>query len=294
MAVCERLGGEIVSCDSVQVYRGFGDFIGCAKPSAAERRGVAHHAIDVADADEPFDAQRFRELAGAAIAEIRSRGRLPVVCGGTGTYLRSLRWGLMPAPPANEPLRAGLLAEEARQPGVLYARLREVDPETAQRTEPNNLVRVVRALEIHRQDRRDAERPQGPPWLCPRGGGDAGHGADLARRAVARPYRGAHPPHARAGPARRGGGPPGRRHVAPAAPGHASRSSSAREAGRWRRAARRRREDGLAERMPPLGASAGLRAPPARAWLRREQEVEALAVTSLEQAVGSCLAPLSV
>ncbi len=146
MALCERLGGELVSCDSVQVYRGFE--IGSAKPSAAERARVRHHLIDVVDWDQPFDAQRFRELAVEAIDAIGARARLPVVCGGTGLYLRVLRWGLVDAPEADEAVRARLTAAESAQPGLLYRRLLRDDPETAARTEPNNLVHIVRALEI--------------------------------------------------------------------------------------------------------------------------------------------------
>ncbi|OGQ80960.1 MAG: tRNA (adenosine(37)-N6)-dimethylallyltransferase MiaA [Deltaproteobacteria bacterium RIFOXYA12_FULL_58_15] len=142
-----RVGGEIISCDSVQVYRGFA--IGCAKPTALEQRQVPHHLIDVVGFDEPFDAQRFRELAHAAIDDIRRRGKTPVLCGGTGLYLRTLRWGLVDAPPANEELRRRLMAQESETPGALYQRLQEVDWVTAQSTEPRNLVHIIRALEIH-------------------------------------------------------------------------------------------------------------------------------------------------
>jgi len=159
MAVCEHVGGELVSCDSVQVYRDF--HIGCAKPSAEEHARVPHHLIDVVNWDESFDAQRFRELATAAIDDIRSRGLLPVVCGGTGLYLRVLRWGLVDAPEADEDLRARLMAEEAAEPGVLYARLLRDDPETAARTEPNNLVHIVRALEIQHKTGEPASTVRG-------------------------------------------------------------------------------------------------------------------------------------
>jgi tRNA dimethylallyltransferase len=156
MAVCQALGGELVSCDSVQVYRGFR--IGCAKPTAEEQARVHHHLIDIVDWHEGFDARRFRELAGAAIDDIRARGRVPVVCGGTGLYLRVLRWGLVDAPAADEALRARLFAEEAEQPGVLYGRLLRDDPDTAARTEPKNLVHIVRALEIQQKTGEPASR----------------------------------------------------------------------------------------------------------------------------------------
>jgi tRNA dimethylallyltransferase len=146
LALCAAQGGELVSCDSVQVYRGFE--IGCAKPTAAERARVPHHLLDVAAWDEPFDAQRYRELAVAALADVRARGRLPVLCGGTGLYLRTLRWGLVEVPPGSPALRAELYAEEERQPGAAWRRLSELDPESARSIERNNLVYVVRALEI--------------------------------------------------------------------------------------------------------------------------------------------------
>ncbi len=141
-----RANGEIVSCDSVQVYRGFE--IGCAKPSRAERSRVPHHLLDVVDWSEPFDANRYRHLAEDAIAGIRARGHVPIVCGGTGLYLRILRWGLVDTPAADPALRARLEAEEEAEPGSLYARLRRDDPESARRIEPHNRVHIIRALEI--------------------------------------------------------------------------------------------------------------------------------------------------
>lgn len=147
LQLAERHGGEILSCDSVQVYRGFA--IGCAKPTAAEQARVRHHLIDVVDWHQEFDAQRYCALAADAMAAVRSGGRRMILCGGTGLYLRALRYGLIDAPERDVALRERLYAEEKAQPGVLYARLQSVDPTTAQRTEPNNLVHVVRALEIH-------------------------------------------------------------------------------------------------------------------------------------------------
>ena len=145
--LAERIGGEIVPCDSVQVYRGFE--VGAAKPTDEERRRVPHHLLDIADWHEVFDAERYRTLAMGAIEEIRARGKTPVLCGGTGLYLRALRWGLARTPPADPVLRARLQAEEVDEPGRLYARLRAIDPDTAVRTEPNNLVHIIRALEIY-------------------------------------------------------------------------------------------------------------------------------------------------
>ena len=146
LALAREVAGEIVSCDSVQVYRGFA--IGCAKPTREERAMVPHHLLDVARWDEPFDAQQYRHAALDAIAAIRGRGRMPVLCGGTGLYLRTLRWGLVDAPPADLDLRAQLYAEEVQTPGTLHARLGTVDPVSAQHIGPKNLVHLVRALEI--------------------------------------------------------------------------------------------------------------------------------------------------
>jgi tRNA dimethylallyltransferase len=147
LALAERHGAEILSCDSVQVYRGF--VIGCAKPSASERARVPHHLIDLVDWREEFDAQRYCTLALEAMTAVRDRGHAPILCGGTGLYLRALRYGLIDAPERDVALRQRLYAEEEAEPGVLYLRLTALDPATAQRTEPKNLVHVVRALEIH-------------------------------------------------------------------------------------------------------------------------------------------------
>ena len=146
MQLAAASGGEILSCDSVQVYRGFA--IGCAKPSAADRARVPHHGLDLVDWNEPFDAARWAAYADDVVADCRRRGVAPILCGGTGLYLRALRFGLIDVPPADAALRARLEAEERRTPGALYARLRRVDPEGAARIEPHNLVHVIRALEI--------------------------------------------------------------------------------------------------------------------------------------------------
>ena len=147
MAIAKSMGGEIVSCDSVQVYHGFE--IGCAKPSSVDRATVPHHLLDVARWDEPFDAARYRELARAAVKDIVARGARPILCGGTGLYLRALRWGLMEVPTADEKLRAQLNAEAGRDLGALVARLRAVDPDSADSIDTRNPVRVIRALEIY-------------------------------------------------------------------------------------------------------------------------------------------------
>jgi tRNA dimethylallyltransferase len=146
IAVAERIGAEIVSCDSLQLYRELD--IGTAKPTAAEQARVPHHLIDVLAPDESCSAARFAELAERAIADIRGRGRRVLVVGGSGLYFRALRFGLFAAPPRDDELRAGLLAEERAQPGRLHERLRAVDEVAAARIAPADLVRLVRALEV--------------------------------------------------------------------------------------------------------------------------------------------------
>ncbi len=147
MRIAMQHGADILSCDSVQVYRGFA--IGCAKPTSEEQAQVRHHLIDVVAWNEEFDAQRYCGLATEAIAAVRQSGRRAILCGGTGLYLRALRYGLIDAPERDLALRERLYAEEKARPGVLYDRLQALDPVSARRTEPNNLVHVVRALEIH-------------------------------------------------------------------------------------------------------------------------------------------------
>ncbi len=147
VALARRVGGEIVNADSQQVYRGLD--VGTAKPGAEERAAVPHHLVDVAEPGEGMDAARFVALADAAIADVTARGRVPIVAGGTGLYLRALLHGVVAAPGRDPALRAGLEEEAARlgRP-ALHARLAAVDPEAAARIRPNDLVRIVRALEI--------------------------------------------------------------------------------------------------------------------------------------------------
>jgi tRNA dimethylallyltransferase len=140
-------GLEVVSLDSVQVYRGLD--IGSAKPSVEERRRVPHHLIDIVDPDARFNAADWLARAEAAIADVRGRGRVPIVVGGTGLYLRMLERGLAPLPAADDALRATLLAEEEEEPGRLHRRLSQVDPASAARLQPRDRVRIVRALEVH-------------------------------------------------------------------------------------------------------------------------------------------------
>ena len=147
VALARRLGGEIVNADSQQVYRGLD--VGTAKPTAEERAAAPHHLVDVAEPGEGMDAARFAALADAAIADVAGRGRFPIVAGGTGLYLRALLHGVVPAPGRDPALRARLEDEAARlgRP-ALHARLTAIDPAAAARILPNDLVRIVRALEI--------------------------------------------------------------------------------------------------------------------------------------------------
>jgi tRNA dimethylallyltransferase len=140
-------GGEIVSCDSLQVYRGFD--VGSAKPTIEDRRRVPHHLVDVVDADEPFSAADYARRGRAALASIRERGVLPLVVGGTGLYLRALLRGLFEGPSRDEALRGRLEAMAARHGEArLHRWLARVDPDSAARIEPADRIRVVRALEV--------------------------------------------------------------------------------------------------------------------------------------------------
>jgi tRNA dimethylallyltransferase len=142
-----RLGGEVVNADSMQVYRRMD--IGTAKPTPEERAALPHHLIDLVEPDEPFDAARYARLAEAAILEIAGRGRLPLVVGGTGLYLKALMHGLFDAEPPDPGRRRRLEAQADRLGSpALHDRLRSVDPETAARLHPNDRCRIIRALEV--------------------------------------------------------------------------------------------------------------------------------------------------
>lgn len=148
--LARRLGGELVGADSVQVYRGFD--IGSAKPSRDELGEIRHHLIDVIDPDEEIDAADYARRADAALREIRERGRLPIVVGGTGLWIRALLRGLVDLPPVDPEIRERL-EESVRRAGApaLHARLAEVDPATAAAVHPNDALRIVRALEVYEQ-----------------------------------------------------------------------------------------------------------------------------------------------
>ena len=164
LALAERVGGEIISVDSMQVYRGLD--IGTAKPGREELQRVRHHLIDVAGLEERFDAARFVRLAGAALAEIQSRGHVPIFCGGTGFYFKAFREGLGEAPAADPALRAGLEAEPLAD---LLAELEKSDPVTFQRMDRQNPRRVIRAVEVIRLTGRPFSE-QRAAWQEPDGG----------------------------------------------------------------------------------------------------------------------------
>lgn len=148
MSLARAMGGEIVSADSVQVYRGFD--IGSAKPSPQEQAEVRHHLVDIRDPGDRYSAAEFVADADAAIADIAARGAVPIVAGGTGLYVRSLLHGLSTSPPADADVRARLQARvDAGRLDALADELRRVDPEAAARIHPHDAVRIIRALEVY-------------------------------------------------------------------------------------------------------------------------------------------------
>ncbi|MFH1132485.1 MAG: tRNA (adenosine(37)-N6)-dimethylallyltransferase MiaA [Pseudomonadota bacterium] len=150
LRLAKDLGGEIVSADSMQVYRHFD--IGTAKPTPEEIATVPHHIVDILEPNELFSAARFIDLADQAIKEIVSRGNLPVVVGGTCLYIRALLHGLFRAPANSLEIRAAHKEVAARDGvAVLYERLVEVDPIAAERIDRNDFVRISRGLEVHEQ-----------------------------------------------------------------------------------------------------------------------------------------------
>jgi tRNA dimethylallyltransferase len=148
LALAERLGGEILNCDSTAVYRGFD--IGTDKVRADEQRGIPHHLIDIADPTEVYTAAQYARDADRVIREVHARGRLPILVGGTGFYYRALTRGLFPGPGADEELRARLDRIAARKgPERLHRLLQRVDPDSAGRIMPRDLKRLIRALEVY-------------------------------------------------------------------------------------------------------------------------------------------------
>jgi tRNA dimethylallyltransferase len=148
LALAERLDGEIINCDSTAVYRGFD--IGTDKTPAADRRGIPHHLIDIADPTDEYTAAQFARDAAASVRDIQSRGRVPMLVGGTGFYFRALTRGLFPGPGRDGPLRRRLEAIAARRGApFLHRMLARVDGASATRIHGRDLKRLVRALEVY-------------------------------------------------------------------------------------------------------------------------------------------------
>jgi tRNA dimethylallyltransferase len=145
--LAERLDGEVVACDSTQLYRRFD--IGTAKPPASERQGIAHHLIDVLAPSEVATAGRYREMAWVVLDEVRVRGRAPIFTVGTGLYLRALLEGLADAPQRSEELRERLRANrDAHPPGHLHRMLQRLDPEAGRKIAPGDEQKLIRAIEV--------------------------------------------------------------------------------------------------------------------------------------------------
>jgi len=147
LAIAEALGGEIVNCDSVALYREFE--IGTAKPSAEERRRIPHHMFDIAAPTEEITAGEYARRARQVLEEIKQRGRVPIVVGGTGLYLRALLQGLFPGPQRSEELRARLRERaHARGSGYLHRILSRLDRQAAELIHPNDAPKLIRAIEV--------------------------------------------------------------------------------------------------------------------------------------------------
>ncbi|MDP9054056.1 MAG: tRNA (adenosine(37)-N6)-dimethylallyltransferase MiaA [Acidobacteriota bacterium] len=154
LRVAEEFHGEVVNCDSLQIYRHFD--IGTAKLPEASRRGIAHHLIDIAEPHEVFTAGDFARVGRPVLQRIAESGHLPIVTGGTGFYLRALLEGLAPGPQRNEGLRERLRAKENRRPGTLHRILARLDRATSARIHANDIPKLMRALEICISARRTA------------------------------------------------------------------------------------------------------------------------------------------
>ncbi|MGD1071338.1 MAG: tRNA (adenosine(37)-N6)-dimethylallyltransferase MiaA [Bryobacteraceae bacterium] len=154
LLTAERFNGEILNCDSIQIYRYFN--IGAAKTPENERRGIPHHLIDALDPDRVFTAGDFARIGRLILHEVVARNRLPVVTGGTGFYLRALIEGLAPGPLRNEALRDRLMQREKRRAGSIHRILSRLDAATAARIHPHDFPKTLRALEICLAERRPA------------------------------------------------------------------------------------------------------------------------------------------
>lgn len=148
VALAKEFGGEVVNADSMQIYRGLD--IGTAKPTAEERQGIPHHLMDFLPPEAPYSVADFTAAAAPLIEQLNSSGKLPIVTGGTGLYITSLMKGTAFAPEKTDPAIRARLQTEADEQGsaALYARLQQIDPAYAEKLHPNNLPRVIRALEL--------------------------------------------------------------------------------------------------------------------------------------------------
>ena len=174
VALARQFNGEVINADSMQVYRGLS--VGTAKATEEERAGVCHHLLDFLNPEEPYSVAEFVEMAAGLIPKITGRGHLPLVVGGTGLYITSLLHGIAFAPQRSDPELREELQQEAEEQGAqaLYERLRQIDPEYAAKVHPNNLPRVIRALEVFRltgrkmSEEQRQSRPETPPYrsLC--------------------------------------------------------------------------------------------------------------------------------
>lgn len=161
LLVAETFRGEILNCDSIQAYRGLD--VGSAKLPAGERRGIPHHLLDIVSLDQELSAGAYSRLAREAMQEVRKRGNLPIVAGGTGFYLRALFDGLSPAPGRHEALRRRLRALAERRPAALHRFLRIHDPVAALRIHSNDRQKLIRALELTILAGQAASRTQSAP-----------------------------------------------------------------------------------------------------------------------------------
>ena len=146
LRVAQTFHGEIVNCDSLQLYRGFD--VGTAKPPLSERQAVPHHMFDVLDPQQGYSAGEYARHAREVIRAISDRGSLPIITGGTGFYLKALLYGLPDLPPRDSILRAGLEAREKNRPGALHRLLQRLEPTAAARIHRNDVRKLVRALEV--------------------------------------------------------------------------------------------------------------------------------------------------
>lgn len=146
LQIAEKFNGEVINCDSLQVYRHFD--IGTAKLPISERRGIPHHLIDIVDPNELFTAGEFARVGRQVVADITARGKLPIVAGGTGFYLRALIDGLFTGPSRDDDLRTRLAEREKRRSGSLHRLLTRFDRASSQKIHANDVPKVMRALEV--------------------------------------------------------------------------------------------------------------------------------------------------